>query len=126
MIETAKNKFGIYAEAEGHSQPLIMTEIPFGRLMDDIVVPYQTDKPFFVDGAPVTKKSLKKLKIIRLDKNFAPAFCQMHMLLHHSNTTIQKLYGEQYQIRVEALLRATEKMLHHKSLVLTTKQLSTV
>jgi hypothetical protein len=53
----------------------------------------------------VTKKELKKLKIIRLNDNFSVAFDYMHQLLHHSDTTIQKLYGEQYQIRVEALLR---------------------
>ena len=29
----------------------------------------------------------------------------MHQLLHHSGISFQKLYGEQYQIRVEALLR---------------------
>ena len=105
MTAPTKNTFGIYAEAEGHSQPLIMTKVPFGRLMDDIVVPYQTDKPFFVDGAPVTRKELKKLKIIRLNDNFADAFDHMHHLLQHSGISIQKLYGEQYQIRVEALLR---------------------
>ena len=94
--------------------------------MDGIVVPYQSDKPFFVDGAPVTKKDFKKLKIIRLDDNFSAAFQQMQMVLHHGSLNAQKLYGEQYQIRVEALLVATAKTLHHKSSALTTKQLSIV
>jgi hypothetical protein len=105
MTLPISNTFAIYAEAEGHSELLIMTGVPFGRLMDDIVVPYQTEKPFFVDGAPVTRKDLRKLKILRLSANFAGAFAQMHSILHHSGHSFQKLYGEQYQIRVEALLR---------------------
>jgi len=56
-------------------------------------------------GTPVTKKDLKKLKIIRLDDDFSAAFSQMHTILHHSILSAQRLYGEQYQIRVEALLR---------------------
>src|SRR5438270_7276551 len=105
MTTPINNAFGVYAEAEGHSEPLIMTEVSFGRLMDDIVVPYQTDKPFFVEGAPVTKKDLRKLKILRLDTDFHEAFNQMHRILHHSSTNFQKLYGEQYHIRIESLLR---------------------
>jgi hypothetical protein len=46
--------FAIYAEAEGHARPLIQLDLSFARLMDDIVVPYQSEQPFFIDGVPVT------------------------------------------------------------------------
>jgi hypothetical protein len=45
--------FAIYAEAEGHARPLIQLDLSFARLMDDIVVPYQSEQPFFIDGVPV-------------------------------------------------------------------------
>ena len=53
----------------------------------------------------MTRKALKKLKIVRLNDHFSAAFDELHQLLHHSGIGFQKLYGEQYQIRVEALLR---------------------
>jgi hypothetical protein len=99
------NTFGIYAEAEGHDKPLIMTSVPFGRLMEDIVMPYQSDKPFFVDGAPLSRKQIKKLKIVRLNGNFPIRFENFHRFLDGSRHETQKLYGEQYQVRIEALLR---------------------
>src|SRR5262245_41873399 len=99
------NTFAIYAEAEGHERPLVMTSVPFGRLMEDIVMPYQTDKPFFIDGAPLNRKHIKKLKIIRLNGNFAIRFAHFHDVLGGGPHETQKLYGEQYQLRIESLLR---------------------
>lgn len=42
------------AEAEGHTRPLLQIGLTFARLMDDIVVPYDTGDTFFIDGAPVS------------------------------------------------------------------------
>ena len=46
------NRFIVWAESTSHDKPLIMTDLPPARLFDDIVVPYQTDRVFFVDGEP--------------------------------------------------------------------------
>ena len=59
MNEKKTELFAIFAEAEGQEKPLIMTNLTFGRLMDEIVVPYEGKKPFFIDGVPVTWEKLK-------------------------------------------------------------------
>jgi len=105
MNEKKTELFAIFAEAEGQEKPLIMTDLTFGRLMDEIVVPYENKKPFFIDGVPVTRENLKKLKIIRQNKSFKHIFEALHRILRIGDAKIQKLYGEQYHIRLEALLR---------------------
>jgi hypothetical protein len=42
-----------------------MTHLTFARLMDEVVLPYQTDEAFFIDGAPLKRQNLKRLKIIK-------------------------------------------------------------
>jgi hypothetical protein len=105
MSEKKTELFAIFAEAECQEKPLIMTDLTFGRLMDEIVVPYENKKPFFIDGVPVTREKLKKLKIIRQNKSFKEIFGDLHRYLRFGDVKRQKLYGEQYHIRLEALLR---------------------
>lgn len=100
-----QEKFTVIAEADGHSSPLVLTNLPFARLMDDVVVPYQGDEPFFIDGAPLARQRLKKLKIIRQKEFFEVSFGDLHYNLREGTVPIQKLYGEQYHVRLEALLR---------------------
>ena len=59
-MENTDDRFIVWAEAEGQNKPLIMTDLPAARLFDDVVVPYQTGEAFFVDGAPVKAKDLKR------------------------------------------------------------------
>jgi hypothetical protein len=88
-----------------NSSPLVLTNLPFARLMDDVVVPYQADEPFFIDGAPLTRQRLKKLKIVRQKEFFEQSFADLHYTLREGNVQLRKLYGEQYHVRLEALLR---------------------
>jgi hypothetical protein len=60
-----EGRFAVFAEAEGQSKPLILINLTFARLLDDVVVPYQTGEPFFIDGAPLKREKLSKLKIIK-------------------------------------------------------------
>jgi uncharacterized protein YceK len=50
--------YGVIAEAEGYGNQLVLLDLPFGRLLDEIVVPYDNDDSFFIDGVPVTKSRL--------------------------------------------------------------------
>jgi hypothetical protein len=36
--------FAVYAVRKGEPTPLIQTHLPFGRLMDDIVMPFDSDE----------------------------------------------------------------------------------
>jgi hypothetical protein len=48
--------FGVIAEKEGLEKSLFMMNLSFERLFDDIVIPYQQEEPFFIDGVPVDQK----------------------------------------------------------------------
>lgn len=65
MTEGATDLYAVFAEAQGYDKPLVQLGLPFGRLIDDVVLPYESDRPFFVDGAPIQRKDVRRLKIIR-------------------------------------------------------------
>ena len=99
--------FGIFAEANGFERPLIMLKMPFGRLMDEIILPFRGDEAFFVDGVSLKKQDLKKLKILRLSPEFESEFWQFNACLKSADDKLARIFGDQYNIRLEALLRET-------------------
>lgn len=106
MSEEQKDLFAVFAEVEGYDNPLILRGLTFARLIDDIVIPYEKKEPFFIDGAPIAKKEIRKLKILRQTKAFPQLFGGLHYKLRHGPIARQKIYGEQYNIRMEAILRS--------------------
>ena len=104
--DEADSKFGVLAEAKEHNKPLILTDLSFGRLMDDVVVPYQNGDSFFIDGVPVRPADLTKLKIVEQDSFLDTTLGDLHHQLRTEDSPqLQKVLGEQYHVRVEALLR---------------------
>ena len=97
--------YPVYAEAEGHDRPLLQLDLTFARLLDDIVVPYQSNEPFFVDGAPVSAAKLRRIKILRMKESFASGRRDFNMGLTRSDPPVRKLYVEQYTTRFEHLFR---------------------
>lgn len=105
MPNVSEDKYAIYAEAEGHDRPLLQVGLTFGRLIDDVVLPYQQNDTFFVDGAPVTPDKLKRIKILLLLENFEHARDTFNRSLTKEEAPIRKLHGEQYATRFEHMLR---------------------
>lgn len=105
MEDTVEERFIVWGEAEGHDRPLIMTDLPLARLFDDIVVPYQTGETFFVDGAPVKGKDLKRIKILRAKPHLGDALGNFRIGLTRAEPQTRKIYGDQYHVRYEAILR---------------------
>lgn len=97
--------YAVFAEAEGHDRPLLQLDMTFARLLDDIVVPYQSNESFFVDGAPVTAAKLRRIKILRMEESFAVGRMKFNSSLTLSSHEVRKLHGEQYTTRFEHLLR---------------------
>lgn len=99
--------FAVFAEADGQSKPLIVTHLTFARLVDEVVLPYQTDQPFFIDGTPLTRKQLRRLKLIKQSGFFDHLFHQFHEAIRDKfqDLKVRQAYAEQYGIRLEALLR---------------------
>ena len=97
--------FGVVAEVEGRTKQLVLLNLTFGRLIDEIVLPYDTDEPFFVDGVPVTRNKIRRIKIISLTDKFQQGIWELQRGLTRGEHQNQKIYGDQYETRFEHVLR---------------------
>ncbi|MES3008442.1 MAG: hypothetical protein V4751_11805 [Pseudomonadota bacterium] len=97
--------YAVYAEAQGHQKPLMLLELTFARLIDDVIVPYQTGEAFFIDGAPLTPDKLNRIKVLKLDKYYRDAKNNFTRQLDRGETAVRKIYGEQYNTRFDHILR---------------------
>ncbi len=104
--EEKKELFAVLAEAEGYEKPLILTNLSFARLIDDVVYPFEKKEPFFIDGTPIMREKIRKLKILRQREYFPRLLGELHRGLRRGDIKRQKIYGDQYYIRFEAALRA--------------------
>lgn len=97
--------FGVIAEVEGRTKQLVLLNLTFGRLIDEIVMPYDTDEPFFIGGVHVTRSKIQRIKVISLTEKFQEGIAQLERGLTRSNSQFQKIYGDQYDTRFEHVLR---------------------
>jgi len=97
--------FGVVAEVEGRQRQLVLLNLTFGRLIDDIVVPHDSGEPFFIDGVPVTKEKIRRIKIIKLGEKFRNGLWELERGLTRAEHQTRKIYGDQYETRFEHLLR---------------------
>ena len=69
-----------------------------------MVVPYEKGDAFFIDGVPVTKKELARIKIVRQSPSFPALFDELHYRLGKvgSGRTVPP---ESYLMRLDALIR---------------------
>jgi len=98
-------RFAVFGEATGHDKPLFMHDLTFAQVIDEIVVPLESGKPFFVDGAPLTKKEIRRLKVVEQTDNFPRAFADLHHQLSFGSNETRKVTGDQYHVRLEAVVR---------------------
>ena len=101
------HSFAIWCEAEGYDRPLLMHNLTFARLIDEIIVPFDGEQPFFVDGAPLTKKKIRTLKILKQGEDFDSELNVLHWEIRAGGLEKSKLYADQYRIRLEAITRET-------------------
>ena len=90
--EKKEDLFAVYAVHKNESTPLIQTHLSFGRLMNDIVVPFQSEKQFFIDGAPVKATDLDRIKIICLKPFFDTSFHYLHDNMRRGDLKMQELF----------------------------------
>lgn len=106
MTEATTELFGVVAEVEGRQRELMLLDMSFGRLIDEIVVPYEEGHPFFIDGFPLTKDKIKRIKIVKLGQKFRYGLAELERGLKRGDH--MKIYGDQYQTRFEHILRTAE------------------
>lgn len=97
--------FAVMAELQSFDKPLYLTHLSFGRLIDDVIIPYKSDKPFFIDGATAKKDNIIKIKIIHQKSYFNNIFDDLHHSLRYGDKERQKIFADQYHLRLEAALR---------------------
>ncbi|MDP3297044.1 MAG: hypothetical protein Q8N09_05540 [Thermodesulfovibrionia bacterium] len=105
MPTDENQQFAIIAEAKDYDKPLYLHNLTFSRLIDDIVVPYQSKAPFFIDGIPVKVDDLRKIKIIQQKENFNSLFDELHSCLRRGNSSGLKVPAQDYNTRIAALFR---------------------
>jgi len=105
MSEEKKELFAVFAEAESYEKPLILTDRTFARLIDEVVVPFEEKKPFFVNGAPVKREKILRLKILRQKEYFPRLLGELYRGMRRGDKARQRAFGNQYYVRLEATLR---------------------
>jgi hypothetical protein len=79
--------------------------LPWERLVIDIVTPFDSGEPFFIDGAPVKATDLDRLKILLNDSGLDQAFAMLNWHLRTGDAKSKEIYARQYSVLVEAMLR---------------------
>lgn len=102
---TASGLFAIFAESTDLDRPLFLHDLTFPRLIDDVVLPYDQDRPFFIDGAPVTRAKLRRIKIIRQNELFQSNFHNLHLKLEMSSPAASAQLAAHYHTFIEAIFR---------------------
>jgi hypothetical protein len=104
-VQKTESLFGVVAEVTERNKQLVLLGLTFGRLIDEIVKPYDTDEAFFIDGVPVTRNKISRIKIISLTQGFREGIGQLERGLTRSDNQTRKIYGDQYETRFEHVLR---------------------
>jgi hypothetical protein len=102
---TPEAGFAVFATRRNDNQPLIQTGMTLRRLMDDIIVPYNSEETFFIDGAPVSPSLLDRIKIIKESETFRRSWTELHERISTWHPDKTKALVDQYHTRIEALMR---------------------
>jgi len=103
--EATHDLFGVIAEIQGRSKQLVLLNLSFSRLIDDVVKPYDQNEPFFIDGVPLTRDKIFRIKIVKFGKGYGRAMWELESGLTHGDNQTKKTFGDQYETRFEHVLR---------------------
>jgi predicted metal-dependent hydrolase len=99
-------RFAVLCEAKDHERPLVNTDMTFGRVIDEIVVPLEAGESFFVDGAPLKREQVKRLKIVRQLEGFEKEMENLHWQLRRSSPERVKAVAGDYSTHIESVVRS--------------------
>jgi hypothetical protein len=102
-----KPLFSVLCQPNDDPGLLFLRELTFSRLLDDVVVPFETNKPFFVDGVPLTKDKIRRLKIIQESDFFASEFSHIHNDVRTRQGKELEAAAATYDTRLSALFLET-------------------
>jgi hypothetical protein len=70
--------FAVLAEKKDDARALYRHGLTVTKLYEHIVVPYEEDRPFFIDGVPFERATLRRIKIIKQDNQFTLDLDRLH------------------------------------------------
>jgi hypothetical protein len=79
--------------------------LSWGRLMEDIVIPFDAGEMFFVDGAATKATEIDRLKILLNGQGFDAAFADINWHMRTGDTKAKEMYAKQYPVFIEAIMR---------------------
>lgn len=100
-----ERRFTIVAVRKDNPSQLIQINLPWQRLMEDIVFPYDEGEMFFIDGAAIKSDMLDRLKILLQGPSFNPLFAELNRNLRFGDIKNKELHARQYQVFFDAILR---------------------
>lgn len=103
LIPDATNsRFTVFAIRKSSPEPLLQLNLPWERLMTDIVVPYDSGEMFFIDGAPVTATDLDRLKILVNHPGFDGRLAEINRGMRAGDPKSKEVHAKQYHVLLSA------------------------
>jgi len=103
--DAASSRFTVFAIRKASSEPLLQLNLPWERLMADIVEPYDAGEMFFIDGAPVKATDLDRLKILVNRPGFDGRLAEINRGMRVGEPKSKEIYAKQYNVFMDAAIR---------------------
>lgn len=103
-------KFAVVAETDKYDKPLLVVDLTLDKLLEDVVVPFNSDEPFYIDGVPLTAPDVKRIKILLQKDDFSEKMNNLHLTISNNSGNMhraaeRKLAIGEYPMRVEGIVR---------------------
>lgn len=98
-------RFAVLCETADYDRPLSLHDLTFGRLLEEVVLPFDQGDPFFVDGVSVVKDKIRRIKILLQGEYFQRDFFAVHRNLVSGDTNQMKNTGQNYYVVLDSVFR---------------------
>lgn len=105
QVVNADSRFTLLAVRKDNPVQLLQLDVPWERLMTDVVTPYDSGDMFFIDGAAIKATDLDRLKILLNGPGFEEAFADLNWHLRTGEAKKKEMYAKQYNVFMEAMIR---------------------
>jgi hypothetical protein len=105
ISDPANSRFTIFAIRKTNPEPLLQLNLPWERLMTDIVEPYDAEEMFFIDGAPVRATDLDRLKILVNHQGLEGRLAEINRGMRVGDPKSKEMYAKQYHVFMDAAVR---------------------
>jgi hypothetical protein len=103
--DAASSRFTVFAIRKANPEPLLQLNLPWERLMTDIVEAYDADEMFFIDGASVKATDLDRLKILINRPGLDGRLGEINRGMRVGDVKSKEMYAKQYHALMDAAIR---------------------